>query len=239
MKKFTKIISLVLALAIAAVAFVSCGKKDEEPDIPDGPLVGGWTASDKAADTLTADEKAIFDKALEDLVGATYVAKSVIATQVVAGTNYAFLCLGTPVVPDPVPFWTVVTVYKDFAGEVTLMGFKDIDVADVKTIANVSDAAAGSWSVSAKDVEFSISEAVDGALANHVGVSLTPIAVLGTQVVAGTNYRILAYGTTVTAAPVESLYVVDVYASLDGKAEITSVQVFDLASYTSYRAIEE
>lgn len=239
MKNLTKIIALVLALLIAVPAFASCDKKNEEPEIPDGPLAGGWTASDKAADTLTADEKAIFDKALEDLVGADHVAKTVLGTQVVAGTNYAFLCSSKPVVPNAVPYWCVATVYKDIAGEVKLLGFEDIDVSNVKTVANSAGQMTGAWSVAAKDVEFSISEAVDGALANHVGVSLVPVAVLGTQVVAGTNYRILAYGTLVTAEPVTDLYVVDVYASLDGKAEITSVNVYDLTQYVSYGAVEE
>ena len=230
MKKFIKIISLVLVLALAAAVFAACGKKDD--DVPgDGPIEGGWSFSNKAVNDLTEDEKAVFDEAMKEFVGSDLAPKSVVATQVVSGMNYAFLCVSTPVVPNPQSHWSLVIVYKDLGGNVELMGIEDIDGANVKTLANTADELPGGWIVDEKDERFSISEAVDGALGRNLGVSLSPVAVLATQVVAGTNYRILARGTTVTATPVTSLYVVDVYASLDGSAEITSVNVFDLLSY--------
>ena len=231
MKNFTKIISFVLALALAAAVFASCGKTDVD-DEPNVPLSGGWQFSDNAVSDLSVDEKAVFEKALEELVGADHVAKSVIATQVVAGTNYAFLCVTTPVVPNAESHWTVAVVYKDLEGNVELRGIKDIDGSNVKTTSNSSGEMTGAWSAREKTRGIDITEAVDEALANHVGVSLVPVAVLATQVVAGTNYRILACGTVVTAEPVSDLYVVDVYASLDGKAEITAINVFDIAEYT-------
>lgn len=232
MKKLIKIISLVLALALAAAALVSCGKKDvEEPDVPDGPLSGGWQFSDKSVSDVTDEEKAVFDKALEELVGATHVPKSVIATQLVAGTNYAYLCISTPVVPNATSYWSIVTVYKDLGGNVELIGIEEIDGANVKITSGGAGEMTGAWSVRAKDKGISVSDAVDSALENHVGVNIVPVAVLATQVVAGTNYRILACGTVVSAEPVSYLYVIDVYASLDGKAEITSIGIFDLVSY--------
>ena len=58
-----------------------------------------------------------------------------------------------------------------------------------------------------------------------------PVALLGTQIVSGTNYRILCSGTTVTADPVTSLYVVDVYEDLQGAAEVKDIQLIDLTKY--------
>lgn len=89
----------------------------------------------------------------------------------------------------------------------------------------------GSWKSVSKEGAAPLSEAVKAALDRNDGVSLSSIAVLGTQVVAGTNYRLLVYGNLIIAEPRTDLYVVDVYENLDGEAEITSIAPFDLLAY--------
>jgi len=233
MKKFIKIISLVLALVIALAAFVSCEKKNEDvPGDVNTPVTGGWQFSDKSVSDITADEKAVFDEAIKGHVGVDYAPKTVIAKQVVAGINYAFLCVSQIVAPNSTPYWSVVTVYKSFDGNVELLCINAIDSSDVKTTKNNSaEAAAGAWSAVEREEGLSISTAVDEAISSNIGVTLVPVTVLATQLVAGRNYRVLAYGETVTATPACDLYVVDVYETLDGKAEITSANVFDLIEY--------
>ncbi len=71
----------------------------------------------------------------------------------------------------------------------------------------------------------------DKAMESFVGQTFTPVALLGTQVVSGTNYMFLCQGTLVTASPVTDYKVVTVYADLEGNAEITSVVDFDYTQY--------
>ena len=68
-----------------------------------------------------------------------------------------------------------------------------------------------------------------------MGVDYTPVALLATQVVSGTNYRLLCAGTPVTPNGVTELYVVDVYEDTSGKAEITDAQKVLLAEYVGIK----
>ena len=69
----------------------------------------------------------------------------------------------------------------------------------------------------------------DEAVGTLDGVGYELVRVLGTQVVSGRNYAFLARGTTVTAEPVTTWYVVVAYQDLDGNVSLTSVQPIDLA----------
>lgn len=56
-----------------------------------------------------------------------------------------------------------------------------------------------------------------------MGVDYVPVALLSTQTVAGTNYRILCEATTVYPGAERHYAVVNVYESLEGNANIISV----------------
>lgn len=71
------------------------------------------------------------------------------------------------------------------------------------------------------------------AACDNSGKTLTPAALLGTQVVAGTNYLILCKGTAVTPDAATALYVVNVYAALDETASITSSAPLNIADFTA------
>ena len=58
---------------------------------------GGWTVSKASYSFLTSGQKKIFNKAVKGLTGVTYKPVALLAKQVVAGTNYVFLCQGTTV----------------------------------------------------------------------------------------------------------------------------------------------
>ena len=72
--------------------------------------------------------------------------------------------------------------------------------------------------------------AFDKAVGSVDGVSYELVRVLGTQVVSGVNYACLARGTTATAEPATSWYVLAVYRDLDGNASLTSAKPIDLAN---------
>ena len=228
---------------------------------PEVSEAGGWAFSDVSAENCTDEEKAVLADALADQVGVNYEPKDIIATQVVAGTNYAYLCKATPVTQDPTSYWAIVTVYVDLEGNKEIVNIAEIDPAKPNLIEETGDAgseddgdsdgvdgsasrktykaaaaaetASGAWTSTVKTNEAPLSDAVNAALHGNDGVAFHSIAVLGTQIVAGTNYRILSYGTTSTADPQTDLYVVDIYENLAGDAEITSVGRFALSEYVT------
>ena len=73
--------------------------------------------------------------------------------------------------------------------------------------------------------------AYDKAKAAYDGTSPQPLTLLGTQVVAGTNYAFLAKGKTETDNPRSAIQVVIVYEDLEGNAEITNICTLDLGEF--------
>ncbi|MBO4359731.1 MAG: hypothetical protein J5822_02515 [Eubacteriaceae bacterium] len=93
--------------------------------------------------------------------------------------------------------------------------------------------ALGGWTVSDFEgvtLPEAAQNAYDKALEGYTGMGYVPYALLGTQVVSGTNYMILAKGTTVTAEPVSALYVLVIYEDLEGSCTVASVSDFDLGA---------
>lgn len=95
---------------------------------------------------------------------------------------------------------------------------------------------AGGWylpeEIAAQPLPGEAQAAFEKALEGFTGNKLEPLALLGTQVVAGVNYSILCRSTLVTAVPVVSLQVVTVYADLAGGASVRNIAPFDLDAYT-------
>ncbi len=111
-----KIICAVFAimLLVAAVAFAE-----------NNMLLGGWTASE--AFEITDENKALFDKATEKLLGVDYVPVAYLGSQVVAGTNHCFLAQATVVAPDAQPAFKLVFICEKLDGSVELLGIADFD----------------------------------------------------------------------------------------------------------------
>ena len=65
--------------------------------------------------------------------------------------------------------------------------------------------------------------AFDKATGQLVGAMYTPVALMGTQLVAGTNYCILCQITPVVPDAVPSWNLVYIYADLEGNADITNI----------------
>ena len=110
-----KILAMILVLALALGLSGACAER----------LAGGWQAAEDSA--VTEELQAVFDKGMEGLVGVGYTPVAYLGSQVVAGTNHAFLCRAVTVVPDAVPRWTVVYLYEDLQGNVSLMNIADFD----------------------------------------------------------------------------------------------------------------
>ena len=96
-----------------------------------GPLAGGWTPSVDPA--VTEELQALFDKGTETLTGAGYRPVAYLGSQVVAGTNHAFLCQATVVYPGAVPEYKIVYLYEDLQGNVSILNIADFDIGALCT----------------------------------------------------------------------------------------------------------
>lgn len=197
--------------------------------------VGGYVvATDEIASQLTSEQTESFAKAMEGYTGLNLTPVAALGTQVVAGQNTAYLCQGTTVTAEPKTDWYVVVVYQDLEDNSSITSANKIDIPNVKTTDKVESGLAGGWQLvpNTSNAVVLPAEAL-GAWAKASDASkvetLTPVAVLGTQVVAGTNYLALASSTD--AKGTTTLYSVTLYADLEGGGTFTDESLFDLLAY--------
>ena len=134
-----KLIAMLMALMMLFGIGAACAegeKTGEETPAVGGPAVGSWAAAENTE--ITPDELAVFDKAIEGLMGVKYEPVLLLGTQVVAGTNYAFLCKGTVVYPDALPYWYILYVYQDVQGNVKVLDIENLELA-VPSLTNAAE----------------------------------------------------------------------------------------------------
>ncbi len=118
MKKLIALILMVLMTASAAAA--------------EGPVTGGWTPS--ADPAVTEELKALFDRGTETLTGTDYIPVAYLGSQVVAGTNHAFLCQAVTAYPgslEAAPAYAMVYLYEDLAGNVSILSITSFDIGSL------------------------------------------------------------------------------------------------------------
>ena len=201
-------------------------------------IAGGWQTAEIGRIQLTDDEKAVFDKGMEGIVGVSYEPVCVLATQLVAGTNYAFLAYGTTVTANPESSYYIVAVNEDLDGNAELKGINKLDVLNIAVEEGESGPMVGAWEVndSGKPGSFGSNEAqssFDKAVAEVDGILYNPIQLLATQLVAGMNYTGLVVGKTVGMEDNPALYVITWYADLQGNSTITDVKKLNLNYYVA------
>ena len=92
-------------------------KPAENETIPESPaqtLVGGWQTYENFKENVSADEKKLFELAAAESKNVTYIPLNVLATQMVSGTNYAFLAQGIDTKPS-IDYYIII-VYSDLNG---------------------------------------------------------------------------------------------------------------------------
>lgn len=224
-----KLFALILA-GVMAFSLAACGEKKTENNAPEennsetiqnnDVLTGGWSRVDSPV--ITDDIKAVVEKAVEKLTGVVYTPVVYVGSQVVAGTNHLVLCKAEPVVPDAVQTYSLLTIYEDLQDNAEIT---EILACDAE--AGIPDLEGG-WN--APDSPLLTSEAkaaLEKSTEKLVGAEYTPIALLGTQVVAGTNYSILCEITASSPEAEPNYAVVIVYEDLEGGAEITDSFEFE------------
>ena len=95
--------------------------------------------------------------------------------------------------------------------------------------------ALGGWKHSAEPAVTEDMQAIfDKGLDGLVGVSYTPVAYLGSQVVAGTNYCFLAQATVVYPGAEPSYKLVYLYQNPEGEVSVLHIADLDLGALCEY-----
>ena len=181
---------------------------------------GNWK---RAADpTLTAKVRKVFDKAFEGLEGVSYTPAALLASRTTSsGTQYRVLCKAAVVYPGAQEEYVVVTLSRSWLGKAEIVEIGD---ALCLTDLDYEEGAVGTWQEAespalTEEAKAAFQKATEG----FVGVDYVPVALLSTQTVAGTNYRILCEATVVYPGAEMHYAVVNVYESLEGNANILRV----------------
>ncbi len=228
------LMTLCLLLALPAIA-------NPIPAAAESAKVGGWTVSE----SMEIDEKAqaAFDKAMEGLVGVNYTPIQLVGTQLVSGTNYCFLTEATVVYPGAQPNYALVYVYEDLQGEAKITNIVELSLEEVLSLsaddvaalsqpeeaepeaeAEAEPEALGEWEVIDElKIDEKAQSAFDQATSKLLDVDYTPIQLVGTQPVSGTNYCFLSETQTVYPGAQPNYALVYIYENLQGEAEVTHV----------------
>lgn len=234
MKKIAFIIAVTLGLSLLAgcsgsKAAQSAASPENGEEPAAGSAAGGWTLLD-AESSISDDQSTVFEKATESWTGAELEPVAVIATQVVAGTNYCFLARVTTVAKTPDVHYSFVTIYADLQGNAEILDIKDIDIDidDTDDEGESTEGLAGGWTLADPDGNtVENQEVLDKALDGFVGSALSPVACLATQVVAGTNYCFLVKEVRMTANQDSFMALVYVNQDLEGNTKIINIHTVD------------
>ena len=125
MKKIVAVMMVVLTLMTASFA------------LAEAPAMGGWTVAESTE--IQDENKAVFDKAMEGLVGVNYEPIAYLGSQLVAGRNHCFLCTATVVYPNAAPTFVLVYIYEDLAGNAEILNIADLDIAALSVPAEAAE----------------------------------------------------------------------------------------------------
>lgn len=195
---------------------------------------GSWKTGKARASLLTYNQEKIFDKAMGEIVGVTYMPVALLAKQVVNGTNYVYLTYGTTVSKTPKSAWYVLTVHKN-GKKTSVKSISKMTPAKVQTKSKPRNLKTLSGGLEIQPqiyqpaaLSASAMRVFEKAAAKYTKYSLRPLGLLGYQTVSGKNYRVLCYGT---AKNVKDIFVVTVYKKTNGTCEVSSCKALNLEHY--------
>ena len=234
MKKSFRSAVFVLA-ALMSLSAVPFGASAEVPDTSAlfadvSVLDGGWDTPGSYTFSKNPEAKAAYNAAVKELSGVKCTPIALLGTQIVAGTNYAVLCRvqEKPAKNSGSRLRTeikVLYIYQDLSGNSAITGTQTIIGSDGRV--GGFEANTGKLGIKKnKDVYESYKAAVDSA--DTFGVRITPVALLGDQVVAGQNHLILC---KLSAKKRGGWALVTVYQDLSGNSEVINTELLQLGDY--------
>jgi hypothetical protein len=169
-------------------------------------LAGAWTNWNF---TPTPEATAAFKEATQGLVGVHYKLLA-FASQLVNGTNYAFLCEAQAATQAPLTYPAVIHAYKPINEKATITA--------IKKVGPYPNPVPGGWANWNFQPTSEAKDVFTAALKGYVGVGYQPLA-FTTQVVAGINYCYLAQGTVVVPGAPQKAALVYIHQPLPGQGE--------------------
>ena len=195
--------------------------------------VSAWTLTDANGVYMPEDALEAFNAVGESFVGIKYTPIAYLGSQVVAGTNYGFLCRATDDAGESSPH--VITVYKDPDGNASILMKKLIMlgscVANDSPPTFIASNTAGSWCLNNEymnDMPTGVQFVFNSAMSDFEGDEYRPITYLGWQETNnGYNYAILCSVTPSAEGYDDALAVVMISANTSaGTSAISSISGF-------------
>lgn len=222
------LVSLMANVGLAACSSIPGSANTEIPteinivdvsndELDKAEVTGGWKLAEDQR--LTAAQIAVFDKAMEKLVGVKYDPVAYLASQVVSGTNHCFLCKATVVRPGATPRYTLVYIYEDLKKDCKILKIEDVTLPGTKEGKQLG----GFTFAEDSAITPEIASVIDKATASKLGAKYEPVANIGSQVINGTNHVILCKVTAVSPNAAGNYAIVQVMETIDGKCTITDV----------------
>lgn len=181
------------------------------------PITGGWAINNDFDGTDDANAMSAFEKATEDLDGYRYDVAAVLGSQIVAGTNYLYLCRAEMVVPDAKPEYVILKVYEGLEGNAEITG--SLRLLEGKEGWEYNDANPY------MDENEEVKVAFDKALEGLTGVEYKPIAYIGYK---DNSYAVLTKITITSVEPLTSLSMVYI-TKTDSGAMIDDIYDIDMS----------
>ena len=181
------------------------------------PITGGWAINNDFDGTDDANAMSAFEKATEDLDGYRYDVAAVLGSQIVAGTNYLYLCRAEMVVPDAKPEYVILKVYEDLEGNAEITG--SLRLLEGKEGWEYNDA--NPYMDENKEVKVAFDKALEGL----TGVEYKPIAYIGYK---DNSYAVLTKITITSVEPLTSLSMVYI-TKTDSGAMIDDIYDIDMS----------
>ena len=227
-----KKIVLGLLVFVALFIMIGCGKKMENKR----PILGGWEISTKFNSYLPKEAANLFNKTVaSEKEKVTLVA--LLGKQVVSGTNYMFLV-------QKEEEYYVYIIYENLENKTAITSRNKFDLTKYTNEDKEIDSKelSGGWRVEVPEEDIKsmkldekTQKIFEKASEKITGATYYPLTVLGKQIVSGTNYAVIAYGTPSTKELVNDsntgVYILTLYEDLSGNCEIVSSSYIDLSEY--------
>ena len=227
----------ILLVLLLCLCVVGCGKKTEKKEEKrEENLSGGWDIATEFETYIPMDAAELFYKATNNESEQVFPI-ALLGKQVVSGTNYMFL------VQKDNEYYVYV-IYENLENELSITKKTKFELTKYtnENKALDSKASVGGWKVVVPEEDIpsmkldeKTQKIFDEASEKLTGTTYYPLTVLGKQVVSGTNYAVIAYGTPSTKELVNDsttgVYILTLYQDLKGTSEIVSSSYIDLTEY--------
>ena len=242
-KTTSKIIAICLAATLCTACLTACKTSAEETTVTTAPATeasdptdpasqgqngtaaGGWTVAENAE--VTADHKKIVEDAASQIEGFSYEPVRLIATQVVAGTNYCFLCKSTVMAQMGPLDYALCYFNVDPSGNASYLRSNEIVIGN-----STKEDLVGGW-INTDDCTITdeIKKLTASATSGMTGAEYTPVAYLASQIVSGVNHAVLCQVTPVVPDARPSLVLVYIYDNSNGEISITNTTDLEISAH--------